>query len=117
MSMLAKVLTNNEEMPITQASLAMELHIEDKSSHTVMIGNRLVRIAPQPFNILLYLYENANKVVTSRELVEKALASKYDKEYLHTLIGRIRMKIEDNPDEPRYLITEHSIGYRLITKP
>jgi DNA-binding response OmpR family regulator len=94
-----------------------ELSITDRTSLIVWVGNRELHFAPQPFNLLLYLYENANRICTSKELIEKALAGKYDKRYLQTLIGRIRKQIEDDPTQPRYLFTEQNVGYRLITKP
>ena len=83
-----------------------------------MIGNRKEQLTPQPFEILLYLYNHANEVCTKEELKEGPLkGEKYAEGYLHTLIGRIRKVIEDDPENPCYLITEPNAGYRLIPKP
>lgn len=95
-----------------------EISSVDKKSRSVMIGNRKVHLSPQPFEILWYLYSHANEVCTKEELKEGPLiGKKYDEGYLHTLIGRIRKVIEDDPEHPRFLITEPNAGYRLIPKP
>ena len=119
MAMIAEKLEqgNENEQPMTPMA-ADQLSIVDEKARIVMIGNRKEHLTPQTFGILWYLYNHANEVCTKDELKEGPLkGKKYDEGYLHTLIGRIRKVIEDDPEHPRYLITEPNAGYRLIPKP
>jgi len=102
---------------ISTAAQTGELRIVDEIARTILIGNQEVRLAPQPFALFRYLYLNANRVCTKEELVKEVLKGEYEEEYLHTLVGRIRKAIEDDPEQPRYIITIPNAGYRLITKP
>jgi len=119
MAMIAEKLEQdnaNEQQMIPMA--ADQLSVVDEKARIVMIGNRKEQLPPQPFEILWYLYNHVNEVCTKEELKEGPLkGKKYAEGYLHTLIGRIRKVIEDDPDDPRYLITEPNAGYRLIPKP
>lgn len=80
------------------------IHIVDEKARIVMIGDREERLSPQPFEVFRYLFYHSNQVCTKDELLNDALMGKYEESYLHTLIGRIRKMIEDNPTQPRYLI-------------
>jgi two-component system KDP operon response regulator KdpE len=90
-----------------------QIRIVDEKARIIMVGDRKERLAPQPFEVFRYLYLHANEVCSKEEL----LKGEYDEGYLHTLIGRIRKVIEEEPEHPRYLITEPNAGYRLISKP
>jgi DNA-binding response OmpR family regulator len=119
MAMIAEKLgqDNANEQPMKPMA-ANQLSIVDEKALIVMIGNRKEHLTPQPFEILWYLYKHANEVCTKEELKAGPLkGEKYAEGYLHTLIGRIRKVIEDDPEHPRYLITESNVGYRLIPKP
>lgn len=119
MAMIAKKL---EDYPADKAANGnglskSELRLDENAAHTVALGKKRIRIAPTPFSVLQYLYENRNKLCTKKDIIKYALNDKYDERYLHALISRIRREIEDDPDHPRYLITEPNAGYRLITNP
>ena len=107
---------NKDELPVTSMSV-IEISIVNEKARIVMIGNRKERLPPQPFKVFRYLYHHANQVCTKEELLKDVLRDDYDERYLHTLIGRIRKIIEDEPKQPRYLLTESNAGYRLIPKP
>jgi DNA-binding response OmpR family regulator len=94
-----------------------ELRILDETARIVQVGNQEIRLPPQPFILLKYLSVKASQVCTKEELLKEALQGKYDESYLHTLIGRIRKAIEEDVEQPRYLITEPNAGYRLILNP
>lgn len=117
-AMLAKKIgEDKDDVPGSISSQADELHILDEIARKILVGNREVVLARQPFALFHYLFLNANRVCTKEELVKSVLKNEYKEYYLHTLIGRIRKDIENNPDKPRFLITEPSVGYRLIPKP
>jgi DNA-binding response OmpR family regulator len=94
-----------------------KLRILDETARIVQVGDQEVRLPPQPFVLFKYLFAKANQVCTKEELLQDALQSKYEENYLPTLIGRIRKAIEEDAEQPRYLITEPNAGYRLILNP
>jgi DNA-binding response OmpR family regulator len=93
-----------------------ELRI-DSSINAVLLGEKQYRLAPRPFKLLKYLYDNADRVCTNDELRLNVIGENYNPTYIHTLVGRVRLIIEADPDKAVYLITEPNIGYRLIIKP
>jgi DNA-binding response OmpR family regulator len=79
-------------------------------------------LSRQGYELLGYLYDRANQLCTQQEIVEHIFGRKYDdtdpshRSLVHTAIRRLRGNIEDDPDSPRYLLTERG-GYRLVTQP
>jgi two-component system KDP operon response regulator KdpE len=73
------------------------------------------KLTPKEFDLLSYLAAHANRVITHRELLKEVWGSDTggEKEYLRVFINRLRKKIESEPDDPKYLLTEHWLGYRL----
>lgn len=96
---------------------AGEIVILDRKARLISVGGRTLRLTRQHYALFEYLYNKAGEVCTKKELVSEALQGNYSEEYAHTLVMRIRKRIEDDPEEPRYLINEPSAGYRLIIKP
>jgi DNA-binding response OmpR family regulator len=118
MAMIAGKLEQSKADEQSDAPMvAAEIRIVDEKARIVVIGNRKEHLAPQPFEILRHLYNHANEVCTKEEFLKDVLKGEYEESYLPTLIGRIRKVIEDDPEHPRYLITEPNAGYRLILKP
>jgi DNA-binding response OmpR family regulator len=113
----AKIEEESADPEATSTSQIREIQIIDKIARTIRKGNQEIRLAPQPFALLYHLYQNADRVCTKEELLTQVLQGKYAEDYLHTLIGRIRKAIEEEPDQPRYLITIPNAGYRLVIKP
>jgi len=105
-----------DEPPLTPQPIS-EVSIKDEKARIIMIGDREKRLPPQPFAVFWYLYCHANVVCNKEDIMDAALIREYGESYLHTLIGRIRKVIEDDPEQPLYLITEHNAGYRLVPKP
>jgi two-component system KDP operon response regulator KdpE len=87
----------------------------DPAAHTVTQRDQLLRITPTEFDLLHYLMRNAGKVITHRELLQRVWGAEYgdEAEYLRVYIRRLRQKIEADPLHPRYLLTEHGLGYRF----
>jgi two-component system KDP operon response regulator KdpE len=115
LGILAAKLEKSEGSVGTQAP--REIQIRDRQARLLRIGEREVSLAPQPFCLLAYLYDNPGRVCTHEELIAKVFHGKYDAEYLHSLIGRIRKAIGDDAKHPDHLITIPNTGYRLILKP
>jgi hypothetical protein len=93
-----------------------ELQI-DQNKRTVILGERVIRIPPSPFKLLFYLYQHADRVCSTEELRKNVIGENYNATYIHTIINRIRELIEKDPENARYIVSEHSIGYQLILHP
>ena len=75
-----------------------------------------VKMTPTEYKLLFLLARNAGRVVPFETLLDKVWGPEYrdQLDYLKTYISRLRKKLETNPDHPRYLLTERSLGYRMV---
>jgi len=75
-----------------------------------------VRLTPKEFDLLACLVANPEKVLTHTFLLKKVWGNYYTEqpEALRVLVGSLRKKIEADPSNPRYIITEPWIGYRFV---
>ena len=87
----------------------------DMERHKVTVRGEVVELTPTEFNLLLYLMKHAGKVLHHRAILQHVWGTEYgeEAEYLRVYIGKLRQKIEMDPLKPRYLHTEHGIGYRF----
>jgi len=87
----------------------------DPDRHIVQKKGRQVHLTPKQFELLHYLMANAGRPVPHAKLLRSVWGAEYgnELEYLRTFIRQIRMKIEDDPGDPKYLLTESHIGYRF----
>ena len=74
-----------------------------------------VDLTSTELHLLLYLVENEGRVLTHRQLLEKVWGTEYvdELDYVKLFIWRLRRKLEPDPHEPRYLLTERGVGYRF----
>lgn len=74
-----------------------------------------VTLSPKEFDLLAFLAGHAGKVVTHRQILTAVWGAAHvsDTQYLRVYVGQLRQKIEPNPSDPRFLLTEPGIGYRL----
>lgn len=75
-----------------------------------------VNLSPKEFDLLAFLTRHVGKVVTHRQILTAVWgpAHEHDTQYLRVYIGQLRQKIEPNPSDPRFILTEPGIGYRLL---
>ncbi|MCC6174012.1 MAG: response regulator transcription factor [Chloroflexi bacterium] len=87
----------------------------DFGARRVLVGGREVSLTPKEYEVLAYLARNAGRVLTHRQVLQAVWGSEYGDEadYVWTYVRRIRRKIEPDPAEPRYLLTEAGVGYRV----
>ena len=91
----------------------------DRSAHTVTVHGRPVDLTPSEFAILNVLMENAGRVMTRLQLIDKALGYSYEG-YERTIdahIKNIRHKIRDDFNGPRYIRTVYRVGYKFVEMP
>ncbi len=115
MSMLAaKILESQNETTDSVVGQIEKIYIVDTVAHKIMVGKREIRLTAQEFRLFEYLFQNANRVCTKEDLVRNVLKDEhYSEDYLPTLIGRLRKTMGDDPKEPKFVITEAGVGYRL----
>lgn len=87
------------------------------SGQVVEVAGRSVSLTRTELDILLYLLRRNGCSVTARELLREIWGLQYENstDYVHVYIARLRKKLEPDPRNPRYLITEHGVGYRFQT--
>jgi len=87
----------------------------DLASRRVSVGGELVGLTPTEYRLLSYLVENGNRVLTYAQLLENIWGWEYtdDFDYIRVYVWRLRKKIEQDPKSPRYIRTEHGVGYRF----
>jgi len=84
----------------------------------VILKGEDVKLTPTEYEILKYLALQAGRVVTHGQLLRAIWGPNYQEEtqYLRVYIGQLRRKIEADPSQPTYIITEPGVGYRLVTR-
>ncbi len=87
----------------------------DFAARTVMNGKETFHLTPKELELLRYLTQHAMKAVPHRELLQAVWGPDYGDQvdYLRVFIKSLRKKIEPNPEEPRYIVTEPWVGYRF----
>jgi len=89
----------------------------DFERRRVQVAGREVHLTPTEYDLLKALASHPDKVLTDRMLLQQVWGVEYGSEdhYLHVYVARLRKKLEADPRNPRYLITEPGVGYRLLT--
>lgn len=87
----------------------------DFGAHTVRRGDQEIHLTKTEFKLLALLARNLGKVMTHRQLLTEVWGPEYADElhYLRVYSQQIRTKIETDPAQPRLLMTETGVGYRL----
>jgi two-component system, OmpR family, KDP operon response regulator KdpE len=87
----------------------------DLARHRVMRAGAEIKLTRREFDLLACLARHPGKVLTHRQLLTAVWgpAQAEETQYLRVYIGHLRQKIEDNPDDPKIILTELGIGYRL----
>jgi two-component system, OmpR family, KDP operon response regulator KdpE len=87
----------------------------DLATRTVIVAGRELKLTPKEFDLLLYLSQHPHRVIPHRTLLAAIWGanSVEQPEYLRVFVGQLRKKVEADPAEPRYLLTERWVGYRF----
>ena len=75
-----------------------------------------IRVTPKEYDVLAYLARNVGKVVGHKALLTAIWGKAHaeDTQYLRVVVGQLRQKLEDDPAQPRLIVTEPGVGYRLL---
>jgi two-component system, OmpR family, KDP operon response regulator KdpE len=87
----------------------------DLESRRVALNGEVLRLTPTEFRLLARLVRAAGRVVTHRQLLADVWGPEFTEHthYLRIYMGNLRAKIEADPAEPRFFLTEPGVGYRL----
>ncbi len=97
------------ESPIFQmADLSVDL-----VKRIVRVKGEEVKLTPKEYDILRLLVQHSGRVLTHRFILDKVWGEITDVQYLRVYVRQLRQKIEESPDQPRYILTETGVGYRL----
>jgi two-component system KDP operon response regulator KdpE len=102
--------SRNTDPPIAVGEIEL-----DPGRRVVRKNGLPLRLTPKEFELLYYLMKHPGKPVSHVALLQAVWGDEcaMQTEYLRTFISQLRKKLEDDPSEPRYLLTELSFGYRF----
>jgi two-component system KDP operon response regulator KdpE len=88
----------------------------DLGNKQVTHGGEAVRLTPTEWQIVEVLVRNRGRLVTQHDLLQQVWGPQYENEthYLRIYMSQIRRKLEPDPAQPRYFITEPGMGYRFV---
>jgi two-component system KDP operon response regulator KdpE len=95
---------------------ANEELVVDSGRLTVTRDGEPVPLTPTELRLLLLLAENKGRALTHRQILEKIWGAEYrsDVDYVKLFVYRLRRKVETDPQNPRYILSERGIGYRFV---
>ena len=101
---------NQKDAVITIGDIAL-----DTNRRLVRKRNLVVHLTPKEFDLLRCLMSQAGRPITHARLLTSVWGAEYgnELEYIRTFVRQLRRKLEDDPAEPQYLLTESYIGYRF----
>lgn len=88
----------------------------DLARHEVHLAGTPVKLTRKEFDLLALLARHAGRIVTHRQLLHDLWgpAHEHDVQYLRVFIGRLRLKLGDDPASPRFILNEPGVGYRFL---
>jgi two-component system KDP operon response regulator KdpE len=86
------------------------------AARTVKRKNDLIKLTSTEYNLLALFAKNEGKVLTHHYILRQVWGPGFtlETQYLRVFVANLRKKIEDNPNQPKYILTESGVGYRFI---
>lgn len=113
-----KAIFRRIEKPSTEEAI---LHVDERLSvdfnqREVIVDGEHIKLRPTEYRLLYHLIKNAGWTVPHDQLLQKVWGYEYRDEahYVRLYVNYLREKIEEDPSNPRYIITERGVGYRFI---
>jgi two-component system, OmpR family, KDP operon response regulator KdpE len=90
----------------------------DLAARTVKKKNEFIKLTATEYSLLALFVKNEGKVLTHQYLLRQVWGPGYinQSQYLRVFIAQLRKKIENDPYQPEYILTESGIGYRFLAK-
>ncbi len=88
----------------------------DFDRREIWLEGKLVKLRPTEYRLLFHLVQNAGWVVSHDQLLQKVWGYEYRDEphYVRLYINYLRQKLEKDPSDPKYILTERGVGYRFV---
>ncbi len=102
----------------TRPPFVVEDFTMDFQQRKITVRGKEIRVGPTEFKLLSQLVRNAGRVMLHADLLRKVWGPEYggETEYLRVYVSYLRNKIEQDPAKPKYILTEHGVGY-LFKRP
>ena len=118
--LLARVRTASRHRPGQPIGDLFEFHSlsVDMAARTVKKSGITVKLTATEYSLLALLIRHAGKVLTHKFILEQVWGPAHadETQYTRVYVGQLRKKIEDDPTNPKLILTESGIGYRLATE-
>ena len=88
----------------------------DFARQEVVLRGEPVKLTPTEYQLLHHLAKNAGRVLSHQVILGKVWGREYldETNYLKVYIQHLRQKLEEDPTNPRYILTERSVGYKFV---
>jgi two-component system KDP operon response regulator KdpE len=89
----------------------------DFSSRIVRLKNEILKLTTTEYNLLSIFIKNEGRVLTHQYLLKQVWGNSYSDQtqYLRVFVAQLRKKIEEDPNRPKFIVTESGVGYRFNT--
>lgn len=101
---------NNSDSVLNFGNLVVDL-----VARTVKVNNEIVKFTATEYNLLTLLIKNDGRVLTHQYILKEIWGQTYSDQtqYLRVFVAQLRKKIEEDPNRPKFIITESGVGYRF----
>jgi two-component system KDP operon response regulator KdpE len=113
-----KAILRRAELPsakeVEQPGIYIDNHlVVNIKERKVLVEGERTRLTPIEFRLFSQLLNNAGRILTHKQLLERVWGWEYtdDIDYVRIYVSHLRQKIEENPSQPRYILTDPGIGY------
>ena len=103
--------------PVSKDLIEVDEHLKiDFGRREVWLDGKLVKLRPTEYRLLYHLVQNAGWVLTYDQVLSKVWGYEYRDEphYVRLYINYLRQKLEEDPTNPKYILTERGVGYRFV---
>lgn len=103
----------NEEEDVIQVDERLKI---DFNRREIWVNDELVKLRPTEYRLLYHMVQNAGWVLTYDQILSRVWGYEYRDEphYVRLYINYLRQKLEEDPANPKYILTERGVGYRFI---
>lgn len=98
------------------ATIAVGDLVVDLARHEVTLAGQPVKLTRKEFELLRLLAQNSGRILTHGQLLREVWgkAHENDTQYLRVFVSQLRHKLNDDPADPRYILNEPGVGYRML---
>jgi two-component system KDP operon response regulator KdpE len=119
LSSRVRAVLRRSEMPSTSDKAILQIDERlsvDFNRREVIVNGEPIKLRPTEYRLLYHLIENAGWTVPHEQILAKVWGYEYRDEahYVRLYVNYLREKIEEDPSDPQYILTERGVGYRFV---